>query len=178
MQFVVSVTYQNAKTYKRKRNKRTPIPSGLRFGLNVRALFYVYYSTPIYLQHVFAGSIIYPDTYFWPFRRRGFTMFIILLLFFWKWNKKTANRVWNNVNRASPKAFERCLLRAAFFCPGRWSLRLAPLTVHALGSRSPSGYDRTLRRWATLTYVWSFVCLAAERCTKLRSTDEKVKWLL
>lgn len=49
MQFVVSVTYQNAKTYKRKRNKRTPIRAGLRFGLHVRACIYVYYP---------------PDTYF------------------------------------------------------------------------------------------------------------------
>ena len=34
----------------------------------------------------------------------------------------------------------------AFVCPGRWSLRLAPLTVNALGLSTPSSYGWTLRR--------------------------------
>jgi hypothetical protein len=80
------------------------------------------------------------------YRRERFTMFIILLLISKTETKKQLIvwRLWRN--RVSPKAFERFLLRASFVCTGRWSLRLAPLTVYALGLSTPSSYGSTLRR--------------------------------
>ncbi len=78
----------------------------------------------------------------------------------------------------SARAFKRFLIALLYRLSGSLvALGLAPLTVHALGSRSPSGYGcdasymRSVRRYSVQSLL-----LSQERSTKLRSTDEKVKW--
>ena len=171
---------KNAKTLEPKSAKCRAIHCEMRFRRTRKTRVYVY--NP-------------PDTYFWPFRGRRFTMFIIwyrgrevsLCSSFICWFLKLELKkgilqmpqliVWRHYRIEYPlKLSSGFCCELAFVCPGRWSLRLAPLTVYALGLSTPSSYGWTLRRWATLTYVWTVVWLASERCTKLRSTDEKVKW--
>ncbi len=80
------------------------------------------------------------------YRREGFTMFIILLLISQTETKKQLI-VWRHDRMQYPlKLSSGFCCELAFVCPGRWSLRLAPLTVNALGLSTPSSYERTLRR--------------------------------
>ena len=80
------------------------------------------------------------------YRRERFTMFIILLLISQTETKKQLI-VWRHIRIEYPlKLSSGFCCELAFVCPGRWSLRLAPLTVYALGLSTPSSYGRTLRR--------------------------------
>ena len=80
------------------------------------------------------------------YRREGFTMFIILLLIS-KTETKKQLIVWRHDRMEYPlKLSSGFCCELAFVCPGRWSLRLAPLTVNALGLSTPSSYGCTLRR--------------------------------
>jgi hypothetical protein len=72
--------------------------------------------------------------------------FIILLLIS-KTETKKQLIVWRHIRIEYPLK-----LSSGFCCEhllsdtGRWSLRLAPLTVYALGLSTPSSYGSTLRR--------------------------------
>jgi hypothetical protein len=67
-------------------------------------------------------------------------MFIILLLISQTETKKQLIVCVHERTVFAAKAYRVTEVASSFRCPGRWSLRLAPLTVHALGSRSPSSY--------------------------------------
>ena len=145
---------------------RNPHTLGIAFPF-VRASVYIciLFHPHLFLTQVCGSIIYYPQIFIsepyngsnaarggvftmfviW-YRRERFTMFIILLLISKTETKKQLIvwRLWRN--RVSPKAFERFLLRASLVCTGRWSLRLAPLTVYALGLSTPSSYCSTLRR--------------------------------
>jgi hypothetical protein len=73
-------------------------------------------------------------------------MFIILLLIYQTETKKQLI-VWRHNEIEYPlKLSSGFCCELSFVCTGRWSLRLAPLTVYALGLSTPSSYERTLRR--------------------------------
>lgn len=80
------------------------------------------------------------------YRREGFTMFIILLLISKTETKKQLIVCRYKEIEYPLKLSSSFCCELAFVCPGRWSLRLAPLTVNALGLSTPSSYDCTLRR--------------------------------